>query len=55
MFRWIIFLQWLRETFLGYLDEWEQSVEKRPGFSKLMKMMLLSPETLLGLRITGIT
>ena len=47
--------QWLKETFLGYLKEWEVSVEKRPGYSRLMKMMLLSPETLLGLKITGVS
>lgn len=37
-----------------YLDEWSKSVEQRKGFSKLEKKhMLLSTETLLGIRITG--
>ena len=47
-------LQWLEEEFLPYLDDWESSVKGRAGFSKLaQKQMLLSPETLLGLQITG--
>ena len=42
--------QWLEETFLPYLDTWEQSVEAREGFSKEEKTrMLLSRETRLGL------
>ena len=49
-----IHFQWLKETFLGYLSEWEKSVNERPGFSKLAKKaMLLSPETRLGLKTTG--
>lgn len=36
------------------MDAWESSVKEREGFSKLaQKQMLLSPETLLGLQITG--
>ena len=47
-------LQWLEKEFLPYLDAWESSVKEREGFSKLaQKQMLLSPETLLGLQITG--
>ena len=47
-------MQWLQEVFLGYLTEWEKSVQERPNFTALQKRkMLLSPETLLGLRITG--
>ena len=49
----ICYPQWLEEDFLGFLDEWEASVKIRPGFSKGEKMMLLSPATMLGLRITG--
>lgn len=49
-----LYNQWLADDFLGYLGEWEDSVKKREGFSKLeKKLMLLSPETLLGLRMTG--
>lgn len=49
-----IHMQWLEEEFLPYLKEWEDSVARRPGFSKAqMKRMLLSAETLLGIRITG--
>ena len=48
------YLQWLREDFLGYLDEWEKSVEERQGFTASQKaMMLLSRETIEGLRTTG--
>lgn len=49
-----MFEQWLKETFLGYLDDWEKSVKAREGFSAAQKTaMLLSAETRLGLRITG--
>ena len=30
-------LQWLEETFLPYLKEWEASVARREGFSKAEK------------------
>ena len=47
-------VQWLEEEFLPYLEEWEKSVNNRPGFTKSQKKrMLLSPETLLGLKITS--
>lgn len=50
----IIMLQWLENDFLNYLDEWEQSVKQRKGFTPAQRtMMLLSPETLEGLRMTG--
>ena len=48
-------VQWLTEVFLPYLDEWEDSVSERSGFTKTQKgMMLLSRETRMGLRITGL-
>jgi hypothetical protein len=47
---------WLQEEFLHYLDDWEQSVKERDGFSTGDKnKMQLSPETILGLKITGVT
>ena len=47
-------LQWLLDVFLKYLDNLEKSVEKREGFAKEEKnLMILSHETRLGLRITG--
>ena len=50
----MLLLQWLEEEFLGYLDEWEASVQQRPGFTRAeKKMMTLSGETLEGLKITG--
>ena len=46
-------LQWLEQDFLGYLAEWESSVEKHAGFTKTEKSrMLLSPATRLGIRMT---
>ena len=39
-------MQWLKEEFLLYLLEWEESVGKRKGYSKKEKaMMVLSNET----------
>ena len=38
-----------------FLDSWERDVESRSGFSKAEKeRMLISAETRLGLRMTGI-
>ena len=46
--------QWLKDAFLGYLDSWEASVRERQRFSDAQKaLMLLSRETLEGLRMTG--
>ena len=48
-------LQWPEEDFLPYMDEWEESVKKREGFTDAQKKrMLLSPQTILGLRMTGV-
>ena len=50
----IIFPQWLEEDFLVYLDEWEASVAARPHFTDAQKkQMILSTETLLGIRRSG--
>lgn len=47
-------IQWLKEDFLKYLDEWEDSVEARTDIEDAVKTkMLLSRQTLDGLRITG--
>lgn len=48
-------IQWLKDEFLPYLDDWEKSVQARKGkLSKTEKnLMMLSRETLLGLRMTG--
>ena len=44
----------VRKEFLPYLDKWEESVNKREDFKPCeQKRMLLSQETLLGLRMTG--
>jgi hypothetical protein len=48
-------MQWLEAEFLPYLDSWEKSVASRKEFSdSQQKMMLLSRETLEGIRISGI-
>ena len=47
-------MQWLKDEFLPYLDDWEKSVRKREGFTNAQKKrMLLSDQTILGLRMTG--
>ena len=46
--------QWLKEGFLRYLDNWETSVNSRVGFTTVQRnMMMLSQQTLEGLKITG--
>ena len=50
----ILYVQWLEKDFLGYLREWEDSVQRRGGFTKEEKdRMTISKETLEGLRMTG--
>ena len=50
----IILMQWLKEEFLPYLEGWEASVYEHLGFSRTeLKKMLLPPETLLGIRLSG--
>ena len=47
-------MQWLKEVFLGYLKEWEASVRAREDLEPVeQKLLMLSPETLQGIRITG--
>ena len=49
-----IFYQWLQTDFIGYLLEWEDSVQQRQEFSRVYRnKMMLPQETILGLRITG--
>ncbi len=49
------FTQWLESDFLQYLKEWELCVACRPNFTAAeKKKMLLSDETRLGLKVTGI-
>ena len=49
-------MQWLEETYLKYLDDWEASVQSREGkyTDAERNCMLLSQETHDGLRMTGI-
>ena len=47
-------MQWLETDFLDYLKEWEQSIRGRTGFTKAQKKMMgLSSETKIGLKVTG--
>ena len=47
-------MQWLSDDFLGYLNDWSESVKGRQGFTPAQKQMMeLSRETLEGLRMTG--
>lgn len=51
----MILFQWLDTVFIPYLDSWEGSVNSMTGVNRTEKnKMLLSQETLLGLRRTGI-
>ena len=51
----LILLQWLEKEFLGYLNEWEESVEGRVEIEKKERnKMLLSRETIEGLRMSGV-
>ena len=47
-----LLLQWLENDFLAYLQVWEDSVKDFPAYER--KKMMLSQETLEGLRITGV-
>ena len=49
----ILFLQWLQDDFLTYLDKWESSLSTLRLKKKEVNLIMLSPQTLLGLRITG--
>jgi hypothetical protein len=49
-------LQWLEETFLPYLDQWEECVHRRDPkqfTTSQKKRMLLSQETMDGIRMTS--
>ena len=51
----LIFFQWLEDHFLKYLSDWEEYVESHTELSADAKKMMLSRETLEGLKITGET
>ena len=50
-------MQWLKNEFLPYLDDWEKSVRKHEGVTNAQKekqkRMLLSDQTILGLQMSG--
>ena len=49
-------IQWLEDDFLKWLDEWEQQVKSKKDLkSKERNKLILSKETLIGIRITGET
>ncbi len=48
------YVQWLKNTFLKWLDKWEEQVNTRVDLKDGDKeCRLLSKETMLGIRITG--
>ena len=47
------FLQWLKKDFLRYLSEWEEYADKNTTSAKDNGKMMLSRETLEGIRMTG--
>ena len=50
----MLFCQWLETEFLRYLEEWESAVQNREGVTPAQrKSMLISVETLTGLKLTG--
>ena len=50
----IFFGQWLRDEFMGYMNDWKESVEKRVGYTPQQKQQnLLSELTREGISITG--
>ena len=50
------FLQWLKDEFLKYLQDWEDEVNQKTGYTAGQKAkMLLSVQSLKGLRMTGMT
>ena len=54
-FLFIICAQWITDEFIPYLKSWEESVQKRNGFTPQEKaMMLLARETRQGIDVTGI-
>lgn len=46
-------MQWLKDTFLKYLEEWETEVRALKVEKREQSKMLLSKETREGLQITG--
>lgn len=43
----ISLLQWLKEKFLPYLDEWEKGVYARPGFTRTTHKKMLLPRDII--------
>ena len=47
-------MQWLEGEFLEYLKQWEDKVSETEYSPQVKKAMCLSPETLQGIKMTGI-
>ena len=47
-------LQWLKEDFIKYLDDWKEEVAELPLTNKEKQKCCLSRETQEGMKITGI-
>ena len=49
-----IILQWLEQTFLKYIDDWERYVKSKEAIPKAAKQFcMLPPQTIRGLKICG--
>lgn len=51
----LMYFQWLKEEFLQYLQDWENSVEQRKRYTpKAKSRMLITKETRFGIYATGL-
>ena len=49
-----IYMQWLEDDVIGYLNEWMKSVKTRKGFTAGQKKLMMLPDsTVEGIRVTG--
>lgn len=49
-----LILQWLEQTFLKYIDDWERYVKSKDAIPKAAKQFcMLPPQTIKGLKICG--
>ena len=50
----VLILQWLEQTFLKYIDDWERYVKSKDAIPKAAKQFcMLPPQTIKGLKICG--
>ena len=50
----LIILQWLEQTFLKYINDWDRYVKSKDAIPKAAKQFcMLPPQTITGLEICG--